>query len=461
MSNLPMLLLLTTACTQDAGKGVDTSAAAIDSGAGEDASGITPIDVNAVVSEEVHTVVTVSWTTPEETTGWVEFGEDDGYGRTTPIAASGTSHVLQLRGLWADTTFHFRVVAEAEDGTRVETGDHTVTTGSLPAEIPTVTVSGDVQSWIGQYQVVPLQGTTYTVVVLDDHARVVWYRVLEAEGNLMRAMMTADRSGFLFCLAGSGPSLPEGVIRRVSYDGYTEVDVPFPNVDHDFTELPDGTFAGIVVTPGPNGQAGNADRIVELAPDGTGERTIWNAWEDEHLAAFQSEASQNWTHANGLDYDPAEDVYYLSLKEIGTVVKVDRATGTGLWYLDGRANEFAFAEGSEMPMMQHQFQRLGDSMLLFDNGTPDRGYSRAVELRLDEDARLAEQTWEYIRDPSVYVFAKGDVHRFADGNTQVVWSASGEIQNVSPAGEVHWQLNTELGYAITFVQLVEDLYGGS
>lgn len=70
----------------------------------------------------------------------------------------------------------------------------------------------------------------------------------------------------------------------------------------------------------------------------------------------------------------------------------------------------------------------------------------------------AEQVWEYIRDPSVYVFAKGDVHRFDDGTTQVVWSASGEIQDVNPDGSVYWQLDTELGQAITFVQVIDDLY---
>ena len=36
--------------------------------------------------------------------------------------------------------------------------------------------------------------------------------------------------------------------------------------------------------------------------------------------------------------------------------------------------------------------------------------------------------------------------------------SSCEIQNVTPEGEVYWQLNTDLGQAITFVQVVEDLY---
>ena len=66
--------------------------------------------------------------------------------------------------------------------------------------------------------------------------------------------------------------------------------------------------------------------------------------------------------------------------------------------------------------------------------------------------------WDYIRDPSVFVVAKGDVHRFANGNTQVVWSAVGEIQMVTPNGTPIWALNAELGQAFTFVQPVSSFY---
>jgi hypothetical protein len=108
--------------------------------------------------------------------------------------------------------------------------------------------------------------------------------------------------------------------------------------------------------------------------------------------------------------------------------------------------------------MQHQFQVLDGGILIFDNGPGERDDPQAVELALDVEARIADQVWSDVRDPPVGVYAKGDVERFADGNTQVVWSTSGEIQNVTPEGEVQWQLDAELGYAITFVQHVRSLY---
>ena len=56
-------------------------------------------------------------------------------------------------------------------------------------------------------------------------------------------------------------------------------------------------------------------------------------------------------------------------------------------------------------------------------------------------------------------FAKGDVERLSNGNTLVTWSSAGEIQEVTPKNEVVWQVNTDLGSAITFIDRVESLYG--
>lgn len=452
---LPLVLLF--ACTGIADK---TTPSDTDSGAGG-GSGLTPMEVTAEVSTEVHTVVTVTWTTAEPTQGYVEFGNDAAYGLKTPLTESGTTHSVVLLGLHADTEANFRVITVSDTGEETPTENYTILTGSLPPELPALTVTGEVKSWNGKYQVLPIQGTGYVVAVIDDQGQYVWYDVLDSDRNVMRALIAADRMGMVYCLTtvgGEGGSVTPSVVRRVSWDGYSTEELVFENMDHDFTELPDGTYAAITLVHGESGEMALADSIVEMSHDGTTFTEIWNAWDDAYLADWYNPSSMNWTHANGLDYDPVEDVYYISLKEIGTIVKVDRATGTPLWYLNGKANGFSFTEGSEMVQMQHQFELQDGGILIFDNGTGDRGYSRAVEFTLDEDKLEADQIWEYIRDPSVVVFAKGDVARFEDGTTQVVWSSAGEIQNVDADGTVHWQLNTELGYGITFVQIVDSLY---
>ncbi len=439
----------------DGGSGDGGSA---DGGSGDGGgSGLEISAITVEISPEVATVATVSWTTSAATVGHVEFGQTEALGWSTDVTASGTEHDALLLGMPAATQVYFQVVVEDGDG-QVRSDVMTVTTGSLPSGLPTLEADGSADQW--NFQVVPLQGTSYVVAIVDNQGRYVWYDQLEPQGNLMRAFITTDRQWMVYCLAGPQNDLESGVIRWVSLDGLVEEEVSFPMIDHDMTELPDGSIAAIVVTPGEEGtqwQNQFADSIVELHPDGT-TSTIWNAWEYFDFDSLDVGGVQNVTHGNALDYDPEEDVYYIALKTLGSIAKVDRATGNTEWVLNGRANQFTFPEGTEIVELQHQFEKQPGGILIFDNGPTERGYSRVVELSLDEDTLEAEQIWEYIRDPSVYVFAKGDVARFDDGTTQVVWSASGEIENVTPEGENLWRLNTSLGQAITFVQILDDLY---
>ena len=455
-----MLALYLAACTAPTPDG-KTSDDAPDGTDTDDTDGLSdprtdPLDIQAVVAPDVQTVVIVTWRTETPVRGYVAFGEDTTYRLASAVEdAPATEHRALLLGLYADTEFHFRVASVGESG-ETHSPDLTITTGSLPPALHPLIVSGVATSWHG-YQVVPLQGATYAIVLLDDHGRYVWYHLLEQSGNLMRTFLANDRQSVVLCLAGPQDNLAIGKIVRVSMDGATTTELPLPNMDHDMTELPDGTVAAIVVEPDPAGGGETADSIVELAPDGT-LTTVFSAWDAWDPDALGLRNNSNWTHANAIEYDAVEDAYYFSMKSLASLAKIDRATGEVLWTMHGRLNEFTFPEGQEAIELQHQFEMLPTGVLIFDNGLGERGYSRVVELEVDFEAKTAHQVWEYIRDPSVYVFAKGDVARFADGGTQVVWSTSGEIQNVARDGTVTWQLDTELGQAMTFVDIVDTLY---
>lgn len=408
-----------------------------------------PLDVVAEPTD-VATVVRVSWRTDVPSVGRVEFGEDTAYDLVTPDTAEGTEHSVLLLGVTADRDVGFRVVSET--ATCAVSTDGATRTGSLPAGLYPTRATG-AASWTG-YQVVPLQGTGYAVVILDRNGHYVWYHQTENSGNLMRAFLSADGQHVLLCHAGPQDRLQDGKIVKISLDGSEVTEIPFPYMDHDMVELPDGTIAAIVVD---SRDGDTADKIVELHPDGT-LTEIWSAWETwTRESVGVPESDHNWTHANGLDYDAVNDVYYISLKSMGTLAKIDRGTGEMIWSMNGRANQFENV-GFDGVQMHHQFEVYEDSILFFENGDPTRGYSRAVEVAVDEEAMTIQEIWSYVSDPPLYVFAKGDVYRFEDGITQVVWSSAGQIQNVTPEGEVVWQLDLELGQAITFVQYVPSMY---
>lgn len=448
-----LLLVLSLACTPPDKDLLPTGGD--DSAATNGDPDLTPLEVEAFVAPDMATVVIVRWRTESPTAGYVEFGEDTGYRLRSNTTAEGTDHEVRLLGLYADTEFHFRVVSTGGADEQAS-GDYTIATHSLPPGLFPLTVSGEATDWSG-YQVLPLQGNPNAVVMVDTWGRYVWYYLVPEGGNLMRGFLSADRESVVLLLAGPQSALEEGKVVRVSLDGATVTETPVPYADHDLAELPDGTLAAIIVVP--DGEQ-SADSIVEIARDGS-TREIWSAWDAWDPAALGiDEHEHNWTHGNALDYVPEEDAYYLSMKTLESLAKIDRATGEVQWTINGRLNEFSFGDTAPLGM-HHQFEVQGDDRIVFfENGSQERQASRLVELQLDVEARTATEIWSYTRDPSVFVFAKGDVHRFDNGNTQVVWSTSGEIQNVTPEGEVTWQLNLGLGQVVTFVHVVDSLYVG-
>ena len=466
-----MILTLLLACSSDCPEGSvlgDDGLCHLSTAAGD--SGTTsldptpegaadPFEITAVVSEHVRTVVTVSWKTEAATTGYVEFGDGTEDVRLTPSTTSGTSHSVNLLGLWADTEFRFRVVSIGEDGTEWVSDEQAVTTGSLPPEIPTMSFTGE-PTWEG-FIFAPIQGINYLAAALDRQGRVVWYKVLDSDTHhVMRAQMLDDGSAVAICMAGqdSQGNKEDGYVLLVSMDGATVQEIATPYIDHDMALKPDGTIVGIVLQDR-KGYNQVADSIQEISH--TGEMSqVFTAWDHMDWLSPSSLEGGNWTHANALDYDPSEDVYYMAMKQLHTMIKVDRETGEVGWAIGGEGNMFEWAEGTEPLSMHHQFHAYEDNRLVvFENGEPSRGYSKAREFELDTENMIATEVWSYVREPSVYVFAKGDVERLSNGNTLVTWSSSGEIQEVTPEHEVVWQVNTDLGSAITFIDRVESLYG--
>ena len=151
--------------------------------------------------------------------------------------------------------------------------------------------------------------------------------------------------------------------------------------------------------------------------------------------------------------------YYVSLRNFSTIVKIDRVTGEQLWSLGGESSSFKTAAGStDLFHHQHQFTMVDDGIVVFDNGLVENSDSRAVEYRLDETAGTAELVWEHHNDPPLFCAVLGDVHRLRNGNTLITWSGLGQIDEVTPQGEVVWRLNSRMGNGFGFTRWRQVLF---
>ena len=419
-------------------------------------SAATPHGVSASVSESVATVVRVEWATDEPTTGYVRFGPTDDLAHRTPTEAEPTrEHSRVLLGLTADTRYLYEVVSV---GTGATSGVGSIETGPLPGGMPTLTRRGDGHDL---FTVVPVLGATTAVLILDPQGRVVWYHQDDRALDFYRARLSRDGSSLLYNAASvSGDPADDSELVRVSLDGSSSSSVAVPLLAHDFVELPDGTLAAIAVEYIEfDGTSLRSDGIVEIDPAGEVSE-VWHATDCFDPAEVQGDDSaQGWTLANALDYDDAEDAYYLGMRNLGSITKIDRASGACQWVLGGAASTFDFAAGSARFLHQHQFDVVGNHILVFDNDGSLESESRVLEYELDFDASIATEVWSYVAQPAVSSFVLGEATRLQGGDTFVNWSMAGQLERVTAAGESIWQLNTGVGFAFGFHTLAESLYG--
>ena len=87
--------------------------------------------------------------------------------------------------------------------------------------------------------------------------------------------------------------------------------------------------------------------------------------------------------------------------------------------------------------MQHTASELPNgNILVFDNRAklPEeeggKRYSRALELRLDFDAKTAVKAWEFSPEPRMYSRILSSAYRLDNGNTLVNFGTSPDLANI-------------------------------
>jgi len=415
-------------------------------------------------------VVTVTWTTDEPTTGYVEYGPTRDLGSQTALeAAPVKAHTAILLGLHAETEYFYRVVTSGAAASALAK----VRTNPLPLGLPELTVSG---TGLDGFVVVPILGATRAVLMLDHEGKIVWYRCVpkndlgqpdcqaqEAADKKLeayRARLSRDGKSVVFNAAKiSGEPSQVSELVRVSLDGAETTSIPIPLLAHDFVEHPDGTLAAITFEDRDfEGTRFRGNTLIEVAPDGT-KRTVWTSWNCFDPAVIKGEdLPLGWTFANALDFDPAADAYYMSFRNFNSIAKVNRTTGACDWVLGANGATLTFATGSARFLHQHQFHVHGSKLLVMDNDGMGGRTSRLIEYELDLVAKQATQIWTYVANPPVYTFVLGEPSRLADGRTFVNWSAAGQMELLAADSTQQWKLNTSAGTVYGFHTLARDLY---
>ena len=145
----------------------------------------------------------------------------------------------------------------------------------------------------------------------------------------------------------------------------------------------------------------------------------------------------DYVHINSIAPDRDGNLL-VSSRNTHTVYKINRGSGEIIWRLGGRSNEFDIDPNASFAW-QHDVRRQPDGTLtMFDNEGPPGGgsESRALLIALDEQARTARLTSEYLHPSPLLATSQGSVQILPNGNVFVGWGAEPFVSEFTAAGEL-------------------------
>jgi hypothetical protein len=343
------------------------------------------------------------------------------------------------------------------------------------------------------------------------------------DGSLIRAAAPHGNGGNgSISAAGAG-----GLIERFNWSGQKvwEYSYDSPSVlqHHSFEVMPSGNILMIaweVKSEAEATQAGRdpslpgagylyPDHIAEIQPDleaGAGGDIVWEWHVWNHLVQeFDSSKdnyrgptgvedhpelidinfvstldegggqAEDWTHANGIDYNAALDQIVLSVREFSELWVIDHSTttqeaaghsggnsskGGDLLYRWGNPQAYDTGDASDRILYhQHDAKWIEDgdpgdgNITVFNNGLgqPGPDLSSILEIAPPVDGlgdySLAPGSaygpttpvWSYVGPPENFSAIISGAQRLQNGNTLITYGVNGTLVEVTPDGEVVWK----------------------
>lgn len=461
-----MLTLLLLACTAaDGGKPTDDSAP-VDTDPGTDTDPTTDTDTDALTETDVfadaetgvhpgvHTIVNVRWSQRQAAETWLSW-DFEGETQTSPVRETGVGTQFEVvLGLPADTTVPLRLHARVgEEEVDRDLGD--VTTGPLPGvlTVPTLTLRDADRMRPEPYLLtsVNVGATNFYgpcfVVILDAAGRIVWYAGV-TDSRLSLFPKVSRRGGYLtwdatsYYAFGTTPG-----ITRSTLDLTEREEVIVEGMGLAYDELPDGAFLF------DENEDGYRYHLSRQDPDGTRTR-LWDCytWMSPWYSGY-------WGCApNTVTWDEARGTVLWSMFETSTVVELDPTTGEILREFGDYPGGYTFAPESARFELQHYPNWSADGTLMVSTHVPDApGVQMAREFLVDDAASTLVEQWSYTPASGWYADYAGQVQKLPTGNVLWQLGTAGVVQEVTPAGEVVWEVSFD-GHLLGNTTPIADLY---
>ena len=383
----------------------------------------------------------------------------------TRLGAAAAEHTIPIVRLRPETTYDYTIFttngADESDAIRGPSGSFTTEAvpGSLASTFKRV-VGRSSQPLIMSDYTVGNQTNAY-FVFWDETGALVWYLGVEIFGPVARS---PGQENFLFVSQGCclRQFTPLGKATLLAHTRNTG------KLHHDLLPL-DG---GRVLLPIANSvHVGSSDEHRRIFYDSlaiwhsaTGHaEEVWNAkaaWDILDPAQhWNLKGDGDWTHLNSVSLGERGNIL-LSLRNRSQVISLTPDYEIE-WQLHGPESDYEFPDPTDRFYKQHTASQLANgNILLFDNGQGRPGaeggeYSRALELRLDDEAGTAAKAWEYRPSPDIYSPAKSSAYRLDSGNTLVNFGINDEERSRAPLVVVEADANGNEVFRVETVHIYE------
>jgi len=407
-------------------------------------SAVAVIDHSAAISPDNSLIAEVQVTLSSEARVFVEYDNPDAGKFRTALSEPGTVHAIPVVRLRPETTYVYTIGTQDADGAETLGPSGEFATGRLPSRLDTR------HTWVSGRSTQPLIVTGYRAgddmyyLFWDESGNIVWYYIIPPviESDIMDSPNTIQQkpnSNLVYirykcCIIEITP-LGEIVDRITAGEA---AGIPH----HDFLMLDDGRIlypsdTQITLDDSANGGDPNTAAVVDTL-------NIWDpqtgiieqVWDSRDFWDISDPAQRGiwdhrrrWTHINSVSSGRRGN-FILSARNRNQVFSLSPDFRSIEWQLGGPDSDYVFPDSNDRFYGQHSATELPNgNILVFDNGRkrPDAEggeYSRALELRLDHDARTVVKAWEYRPATDTYSGIVSNALRLGNGNTLVNFGLS-------------------------------------
>lgn len=313
----------------------------------------------------------------------------------------------------------------------------TITTGALPAGLPTLEVVAPLSSPIAERWILTSglgESGTGSMTISNLAGEAVWWESLpdtivtaarfDEENQAVYGMeMSAETDVDVFLVAHlAGPT------QRFPLFGGHHDTLALGGGRYLLTQsVTQDTAEGLVL--------GDQFVLIDIATGLT--EVVWDAFDQLEVIPNDGwllqtgNAPADWTHVNNLAVDPDTGKIYASLYYDRSILQIDPVTWETDWELGGPRSEFEV----DVPFgPQHSPVRRGDSLWMFDNGADVAAGSNLAEYRITDPVDGAPGTatleWSWAPADAPFCILLGSIQVYPDV-TLASWGDTGEVRILS------------------------------